>query len=68
MPNKSVPLLFVLMSRRKKTTTKKSAQAATRDPPLSPAVQQVTLDLERAVWAALRDVIPHARLHGWVFH
>ena len=36
MPNKSVPLLFVLMSRRKKTTTKKSAQAATRDPPLSP--------------------------------
>ena len=36
--------------------------------PSAPAVRQVTLDFERAVWAALRDVIPHVRLHGCVFH
>ena len=36
--------------------------------PSAPAVRQVTMDFERAVGAALRGVIPHARLHGCVFH
>lgn len=62
---KQVPLLFVLMSGRKKTDYKKVLKRLLEIFPSAPAVQQVTLDFERA---ALRDVIPHARLHGCTFH
>ena len=56
------------MSAQKKNDYKKVLKGLLEILPSAPAVQQVTLDFERAVWAALRDVMAHARLHGCVFH
>ena len=36
--------------------------------PTPPAVKQVTLDFEAAMWAALRYVLPTVQLQGCVFH
>ena len=36
--------------------------------PIQPSVQQVTLDFEKAVWKALRSVLPAVQLQGCVFH
>lgn len=54
--------------RTKENNYKKVLKQLLKILPSAPAVQQVTLDFERAVWATLRDVIPHARLHSCVFH
>ena len=34
----------------------------------APDAKQITLDFERAVWAALRKVMPQVKLQGCVFH
>ena len=35
---------------------------------LAPATEQITLDFETAVWAALKKVMPQAKLQGCMFH
>lgn len=65
---KPIPLLFVLMSGRRKSDYRKVFRHLLEILPSAPAVQQVTLDFERAVWRALQDVIPQAVLQGCVFH
>lgn len=65
---KQVPLLFVLMSRRKKADYRKVLKKLLEILPSAPAVKQITLDFEKATWAALREVYPNVKLHGCVFH
>ena len=36
--------------------------------PIAPDVQQVTLDFEMAMWAALRIILPDVQIKGCVFH
>ena len=36
--------------------------------PIAPDVQQVTLDFEMAMWAALRIILPDMQIKGCVFH
>ena len=55
------------MSGRKKSDYRKVFRHLIEILPSAPAVQQVTLDFEKAVWTALRDVIPQAVLQGCVF-
>ena len=63
---KQVPLLLVLMPGRKKNDYCKEFKQ--RLEILPPAAEQITLDFERAVWAALRKVRPQVKLQGCVFH
>ena len=35
--------------------------------PTEPAVKQVTLDFEKAVWLAMRSVLPNVQLKGCAF-
>ena len=65
---KQVPLLFELMSGRKKLDYRKVFEKLLEILPSAPKVQQITLDFEKATWAALRKVLPRVKLNGCVFH
>ena len=64
---KQVPMVFVLMSSRKTKDYKRILRAV-----LScldePSVRQITVDFERALWSAVRDVLPNVNLTGFAFH
>ena len=65
---KQVLLLFVLMSGRNKNNYCKVFKQLLEILPSAPVAEQITLDFERAVWAALRKVMPQTKLQGCVLH
>ena len=65
---KQVPLLFILMSGRKKNNHCKIFKQLLEILVSAPATKQITLDFETAVWAALKKVMPQAKLQGCMFH
>lgn len=65
---KQVPMVFVVMSSKKKNDYKEVLKEILNALPTPPAVKQVTLDFEEAMWVALRYVLPKVQLQGCVFH
>ena len=60
---KKVPLCFVLMSRRKKHDYIVAFREILRHLPVTPAVADVVVDFERAVWSALHHCLPDVPVH-----
>ncbi|XP_068707730.1 uncharacterized protein [Montipora foliosa] len=67
MPNKYL-FVFVLMPGRKKKDYREVLKTILDLLPIAPNVQQVTLDFEKAMWAALRMIQPDVQIKGCVFH
>ncbi|XP_067033176.1 uncharacterized protein [Acropora muricata] len=65
---KQVSLVFVLTSGRKKKDYRKVLKTILDLLPIALDVQQVTLDFEMAMWAALRIILPDVQIKGCVFH
>ena len=65
---KQVPLVFVIMTGRKKRDNKAVLQAVISTLPNPPRVTKVTLDFEKAMWGAIRQVQPNVQLMGCWFH
>ena len=36
--------------------------------PITPAVKHITIDFEKALWSALRQIFPAVKIMGCVFH
>ncbi|XP_063045415.1 uncharacterized protein LOC134439457 [Engraulis encrasicolus] len=65
---KSVPLLFVLMSRCKKKDYKRVLREILDILPRPPKVTRAMHGFEKSLWSAMSRVLPHVRLTGCMFH
>ncbi|XP_074631182.1 uncharacterized protein LOC141889768 [Acropora palmata] len=65
---KQLPLVFVLMANKKEKDYKKVLKKIIELLPSKPAIKQVTIDFEKALWAAFRTVLPAISIQGCVFH
>ena len=65
---KQVPLVIVIMMGRKKLDYKAVLQAVISILPNPPRVTKVTLDFEKAMWGAIRQVQPNVQLMDCWFH
>ncbi|XP_035670971.1 uncharacterized protein LOC118412295 [Branchiostoma floridae] len=65
---KSVLMVFVLMSRREKKDYKKVLKKILDILPGPPNVKRAMMDFEKAMWPAMRQVLPDVHLTGCMFH
>ena len=65
---KQVPLVFVVMSGRKKRDYKAVLETVISLLPNQSRVIKTVLDFEKAMWSAIRQVIPNVELMGCSFH